>query len=116
MKELEDPGRRAQVAAACRDWAGQLSWQRATDRMAEMVEACLRLGSSRGSRAGAWVVCGPESGDTVAEGPVLDLLVASGGVITRPAAPAERLIGTASGDVPGEVSTIPSPVDSVMPR
>jgi glycosyltransferase involved in cell wall biosynthesis len=121
VKELEDPGRRAEVAAACRDWAGQLSWQRATDRMAEMVEACLRLGTSRGNRAGAWVVSGPESGGTVAEGPVLDLLVASGGVITRPATPAERLIGTVldetvPGDVPGEVSTIPSPADSEMPR
>jgi hypothetical protein len=89
--------------------------------MAEMALACLQRGTSRGSRPGAWVISRPEAADTVAEGPVLDLLLNAGGAITRPATPAERLLGsvlheTVPGDVPGEVITIPSPVDAVMPR
>jgi glycosyltransferase involved in cell wall biosynthesis len=119
-RELSDPARRAEVAAACRSWATQLSWQRSTDRMVAMVEACVRLGTSRGSRAGAWVVSRPDGEETVAEGPVLDLLLASGGVITHPAAPAQRLLAVPSQavpseDVPGEVSTSLSPVDAVIP-
>jgi len=95
-KELADPVRREQVAAACRDWAAQLGWDRSTARMAELVAACVRRGTSQGTRAGAWIVStGTERGVVLAEGPVLDELVLAGGEILRPATSAERLLGKA---------------------
>jgi len=97
VSELADPVRRAEVAAACRDWAAQLSWERSTDRMAQLVESCVRLGTARGSQAGAWIVSRADGGDVVAEGPVLDVLLGSGGVIVRRATSAERLLGEVSG-------------------
>jgi glycosyltransferase involved in cell wall biosynthesis len=108
VKELGDPARRDEVAAACRAWAALLSWERSTARMAALVGACARLGTSRGTHAGAWVVslagredsvdaADVDAADVVAEGPVLDVLLESGGVIVRRAAPAERLLGEVSG-------------------
>jgi len=92
VKELEDPVRRAEVAAACRDWAALLSWERSTDRMARLVAACVRRGTSRGTRDGAWIVA--RGGvEVVAEGPVLDVLLESGGELVRHATPAEHLLG-----------------------
>ena len=104
-RELADPARREQVAARCRAWAAQLSWERSTARMAQLAGACVRAGTARGSRAGAWVVShGDGAGDdgaghreAVAEGPVLDALVAAGGMVLRPATPAERLLGEVAG-------------------
>ena len=96
-KELADPARRAEVAAACRDWAAQLSWERSTARMTRLVAACVRLGTSRGTRTGAWVVSrGDGDGEVVAEGPVLDVLLESGGELVRRATPGERLLGEVS--------------------
>jgi glycosyltransferase involved in cell wall biosynthesis len=112
-KELADPVRRAEVSAACRHWAGQLSWERSTARMAELIAACVRLGTSRGTQDGAWVVapggqgglggfrrgrmrCIPAGGHILAEGPVLDVLLAAGGALIRPATPTERLLGERS--------------------
>jgi glycosyltransferase involved in cell wall biosynthesis len=92
-KELADPVRREQVAARCRDWAARLSWDRSTARMAELVAACVRAGTARGTRDSAWVVSPGGGGEAVAEGPVLDALVASGGTVLRPATTAERLLG-----------------------
>ena len=40
-RELAHPVRRAEVAAACRAWAGQLGWDRSTARMARLVGACV---------------------------------------------------------------------------
>jgi glycosyltransferase involved in cell wall biosynthesis len=98
VKELGDPARRDEVATACRDWAALLSWERSTARMAQLVGACVRLGTSRGTRAGAWIVSpASHGGDVVAEGPVLDVLLGSGGVLVRPATRAERLLGEVSG-------------------
>jgi len=93
-KELADPDRRATVAAACRAWAAQLSWAASTARMARLIEASVRRGTSRGTRAGAWVVSPvPDQPEVVAEGPVLDVLLERGGVTVRRATPAERLLG-----------------------
>src|SRR5690242_13580288 len=100
VKELADPARRDEVAAACRDWAALLSWEHSTARMAQLVRACVRLGTSRGTRAGAWLVSRSDGGDVVAEGPVLDVLLGSGGVIVRRATPAERLLGEVSASEP----------------
>jgi glycosyltransferase involved in cell wall biosynthesis len=41
LKELADPVRRAEVAAACRDWAGQFSWDESAGRMSELIQAGL---------------------------------------------------------------------------
>jgi len=98
VKELASPARRAQVAADCRDWAARLSWDRSTARMAQLIGASLRAGTSRGTRTGAWIVSGnDDGGEVVAEGPVLDMLVSSGGKMLRPATPAERLLGEVAG-------------------
>ncbi|HEX5289542.1 MAG TPA: glycosyltransferase family 4 protein [Streptosporangiaceae bacterium] len=100
--ELADPGRRAQVAAACRDWAAQLTWERSTERMAGLVAACVRVRSSRGNRAGAWTVSRGDGAELVAEGPALDLLLADGATLGRPATWAERLLGKVNrGEGPG---------------
>jgi glycosyltransferase involved in cell wall biosynthesis len=91
--ELADPGRREQIAAACRAWAAQLSWDRSADRMAALVGASVRLRTSRGSQAGAWIVSHRDRGDLVSEGPALDVLLAAGAALSRPATWAERLLG-----------------------
>ena len=89
VAELADPARRAAVAAACRAWAAQFSWDRSATRMAALISASVRGGTSRASRSGAWVT----SGGVVAEGPVLDLLLRQGSALLRPATDAERLLG-----------------------
>jgi len=95
-KELADEDRREQVAARCRDWAARLSWDRSTGRMAELVGACVRAGTARGTIDAACVVS-TKGGDVVAEGPVLDALIGAGGTVLRPATPAERLLGEVAG-------------------
>jgi glycosyltransferase involved in cell wall biosynthesis len=74
--ELADPARRDQVAARCRAWAARLSWDRA-------------------------VIVSLSGDGIVAEGPVLDALVASGEKVLRPATATERLLG--------EVASSPGP-------
>ena len=96
-KELADQARREQVAARCRDWAARLSWDRSTARMAELVGACVRAGTARGTMDFACVVSTRGSDEVVAEGPVLDALIGSGGTVLRPATPAERLLGEVAG-------------------
>jgi glycosyltransferase involved in cell wall biosynthesis len=91
-KELADPVRRAQVAAACRDWAASLGWDRSTARMAELIAACVRAGRSRATRPDAWIVFVADKA-VVAEGPVLDSLIEAGGALLRPATTEERLLG-----------------------
>jgi glycosyltransferase involved in cell wall biosynthesis len=95
--ELADQDRREQVAARCRDWAARLSWDRSTARMAELVGACVRAGTARGTMDSAWVVAPSGGGEVVAEGPVLDALIDAGGTVLRPATPAERLLGEVAG-------------------
>jgi hypothetical protein len=100
VKELADPVRRAEVAAACRAWAGQFGWPAVTARMATLVGTCVQRGTSRGSRPGAWLVSCPAGGGPatlLAEGPVLDNLISRGAVPLRPATPHERLLGRAAG-------------------
>ncbi len=92
-KELADQDRREQVAASCRDWAARLSWDRSTARMAELAGACVSAGSARGTMDSACVISTEGGDEVVAEGPVLDALVASGGTVLRPATTAERLLG-----------------------
>jgi glycosyltransferase involved in cell wall biosynthesis len=89
VKELADPLRRAAVAAACRAWAAQFSWEGSAARMAALISASVRTGTSRAGHGGAWIV----SGGVVAEGPVLDLLLRQGSTLLRPATAMERLLG-----------------------
>jgi glycosyltransferase involved in cell wall biosynthesis len=41
LKELADPARRAEVAAACRDWAHQFDWDHSVSQMAGLIAAAL---------------------------------------------------------------------------
>ena len=93
LGELGDPVRRQAIAAACRRWATHLDWDRSTDRMAALIRASVDAGTPRACRAGAWIVAGPD-GDVLAEGPVLDQLIAAGASVRRPATAMERLTGT----------------------
>jgi glycosyltransferase involved in cell wall biosynthesis len=93
LKELSEPGRRRAVASACRQWAARLDWGRSTARMAELIHASVQAGTSRARRPGTWIVAGLD-GDVLAEGPVLDQLIASGAAVRRQATPMERLTGT----------------------
>jgi len=92
VKELADPARRAAVAQACRRWAAQLSWDASTARMAALIAEAVTAGTSRARRAGAWIVS-RDGSRVLAEGPVLDALIASGGTALRPATDLERLTG-----------------------
>jgi glycosyltransferase involved in cell wall biosynthesis len=51
LKELADPGRRAEIAAACRSWARAFDWERSAGLMADLIGAALRR--KAGSEAGA---------------------------------------------------------------
>jgi glycosyltransferase involved in cell wall biosynthesis len=53
LKELADPARRAEVAAACRSWASQFDWDHSVALMAGLIEAALRRDVSATERAGA---------------------------------------------------------------
>jgi glycosyltransferase involved in cell wall biosynthesis len=102
VKELADPQRRAEIAAACRAWASQLDWERSAERMAALIKASVQNGTSQGSRTGAWIVSypgQPERHAVLAEGPVLDVLLKedSGGRVRRPATALERLLGRGAG-------------------
>lgn len=46
IKELSDPARRAQVAAACRNWAGEFDWDASADMMAGLITAAVRRAAS----------------------------------------------------------------------
>jgi glycosyltransferase involved in cell wall biosynthesis len=94
VKELADPVRRAAIAAACRAWAAQLTWDASVSRMAALIGAAVRGGTSRGRCPGAWIVSGGE-GRVLAEGPVLDLLLRHDPAMAllRPATGLERLLG-----------------------
>jgi hypothetical protein len=98
VKELADPGRRAEVAAACRAWAAQLSWAGAVERMAALIAASVRAGTPQGRHGQAWIVSG-SGGPVLAEGPVLDELLRQdpAAALVRPATGAERLLGRPDG-------------------
>ncbi|WP_242903337.1 glycosyltransferase family 4 protein [Actinomadura terrae] len=94
LKELDDPSRRKEVAEACRAWAAEFAWSRTTDRMAALLAAAVRRGSSSTKDDRAHVV--HRYGDEhprVVEGPVRDELVALPYRTLRPATPSERLLG-----------------------
>jgi glycosyltransferase involved in cell wall biosynthesis len=98
LKELADPGRRSEVASACRDWAAEFDWARTYERMAALVAAAIRTGSSHSEVDGAFVVrrYGDQSAQVV-EGPVRDEVLSDRSAVidVRPATPLERLLGRA---------------------
>lgn len=93
VKELADPARQAAIAAACRAWAAQFSWDRSTARMAALVSAAIQRGTSRARCSGAWIM----PGGALAEGPELDLQLTQGHARIRPATALERLLGHEEG-------------------
>jgi glycosyltransferase involved in cell wall biosynthesis len=50
VKELSDPVRRAEIAAACRSWAGQFDWDSSAGLMAGLVNAAVRGHGRRNGR------------------------------------------------------------------
>jgi glycosyltransferase involved in cell wall biosynthesis len=95
LKELADPERRAEVAAACRDWAGRFDWARSAARMAALVDAAVRRGTAYGDRPES-VVVRYDGAEHVVEGPVRDELPPTA-VRVREATAVERLLGWAGG-------------------
>ncbi|MEW2357850.1 glycosyltransferase family 4 protein [Spirillospora sp. NPDC029432] len=98
LKELADPGRRNEVAAACREWAAAFDWDRTAGRWAELIGAAVRAGTAATTDEQAHIV-ERRYGDgqpRVAEGPVRDLLLAEGGRPVREATGIERLLGEAA--------------------
>jgi glycosyltransferase involved in cell wall biosynthesis len=51
LKELGDPGRRAEVAAACRGWAARFDWDRSAGQLAGLLNAAL---AGAGPRREGW--------------------------------------------------------------
>ena len=71
--------------------------------MAELISSSMQYGTSRSRHPGTWIVSGAGQNETagvLAEGPVLDLLLAAhpGGLTMRPATLLERLLGGAAGE------------------
>jgi glycosyltransferase involved in cell wall biosynthesis len=99
LKELSDPARRAEVAAACRAWAAQLTWADSVARTAALIGAAVRAGSAQGRHDEAWIVSVPGRGGVLAEGPVLDELLRQhpDAALARPATGPERLLGRPAG-------------------
>ena len=60
--------------------------------MAALIHASVAAGTSLARHHEAWIVAGPD-GDVLAEGPVLDQLIAHGAAVRRRATPLERLTG-----------------------
>ncbi|WP_018653374.1 glycosyltransferase family 4 protein [Actinomadura flavalba] len=96
LKELDDAARRAEIARACRAWAAEFDWSRSADRMAALVAAAVRRGTSGTTGAGAQLVRRYGDGDNapiVVEGPLRDELLGQGAVVVRDATPHETLLG-----------------------
>jgi len=100
LKELADPARRAEVAAACRAWAAEFDWERTAGRMAGLLAAAVRAGTSATDDERAHVI--HRTGDEqphVAEGPARDELLVAPDELreVRVATPTERLLGRPAG-------------------
>jgi hypothetical protein len=105
IKELADPARRGEIAAACRRWASCLTWDQSTERMAALISSSVHYASPRSRHPGTWIasVPGQEQSSVLAEGPTLDLLLGTTpGLNLRPATPLERLLGRPAPD-PGNL-------------
>ncbi len=48
VKELSDPARRAEIAAACREWASQFSWDASVSLMAALITRAVRRRTGSG--------------------------------------------------------------------
>ncbi|GAA2084308.1 glycosyltransferase family 4 protein [Actinomadura alba] len=95
LKELDDPARRREMAAACAHWAAQFDWARTASRVEALIAAAVRAGSASSGDDRAHVVSryGDDQPEVV-EGPVRDLMLRDRAVREiRPATPIERLLG-----------------------
>jgi glycosyltransferase involved in cell wall biosynthesis len=96
LKELAEPHRRPETAAACRDWAAQFDWARSAARMSALVDAAIGRGTAHSTRPEA-VVVRWDGAEHVVEGPVRDELLDQGAEQVREATAVERLLGWAGG-------------------
>jgi glycosyltransferase involved in cell wall biosynthesis len=53
LSELADPARRAEIAAACRSWAAQFSWDASAGQLAELIAAAAGRATEAGSLTAA---------------------------------------------------------------
>jgi glycosyltransferase involved in cell wall biosynthesis len=96
LKELAEPDRRPEMAAACRDWAARFDWARSAARMSALVDAAIARGTASSARPEALVVR-RDGAEQVVEGPVRDALLDEGAEPVREATAVERLLGWAGG-------------------
>ncbi|MDN3355672.1 glycosyltransferase family 4 protein [Actinomadura sp. DC4] len=97
LKELAEPDRRPETAAACRDWAARFDWARSAARMSALVDAAVRRGTAYSEPPEA-VVVRRDGHEHVLEGPVRDEYLDEGGAEpVREATAVERLLGWAGG-------------------
>jgi glycosyltransferase involved in cell wall biosynthesis len=96
LKELAEPHRRPEMAAACRDWAAQFDWARSAARMSALVDAAIGRGTAYSTPPEA-VVVRRDGAEHVVEGPVRDELLDQGAERVREATAVERLLGWAGG-------------------
>ncbi len=85
LKELSDPERRDEIAAACRDWAAAFGWDRSAERMSALLEAVVRRGAPGPDGA---LVIRRNGVEHVVEAPCADP-----DPDARPATELERLLG-----------------------
>ncbi|XRQ11333.1 glycosyltransferase family 4 protein [Actinomadura welshii] len=61
LKEIDDPARRAEIAAACRAWAAEFDWARTAGRMRDLLTAAVSAGRRpAGARPGRPFRRGPK--------------------------------------------------------
>jgi glycosyltransferase involved in cell wall biosynthesis len=96
LKELAEPHRRPEMAAACRDWAAQFDWARSAARMSALVDAAIARGTAYSDPPEA-VVVRRDGVEQVVEGPVRDAHLDQGAQPVREATEVERLLGWAGG-------------------
>ena len=97
LKELAEPHRRPEMAAACRDWAAQFDWARSAARMSALVDAAIGRGTAYTTPPEAFVVR-RNGEERFVEGPAPDEhREAPGSVEIREATAVERLLGWAGG-------------------
>jgi glycosyltransferase involved in cell wall biosynthesis len=107
LKELAEPHRRPEMAAACRDWAAQFDWARSAARMSALVDAAIDRGTAYTTPPEAFVVI-QDGEERFVEGPARDEYLTAppagsagpgvpAGAQVREATAVERLLGWAGG-------------------
>ena len=107
VKELADPARRREIAAACRAWASCLSWDRSAARMAALIAASVHNGTLPRHQARRM--------DRLRAGPGANRRRASRGPRARPAPRHEPRPGPAAGHATGTPARPPATGPGALP-